>query len=191
MPNPTLVPPGKIKCYITGKFRNDTPEEHVRQRMARSLVEEYGYKKSDLDIEVTIVIGRAKKRADIVIYEENQPHRLESIKVIVEAKKDSIKPSHSDSGVDQLFSYLSATPNAEFGLWVGSEVLAYRKTAKNGKVIFEDEGDIPFADGRGPAEVSFDNLVPATDALKDVFKRCHNYVSANQGGSKEAAFHEF
>lgn len=159
--------------------------------MARSLVEEYGYKKTDLDIEVMIVIGRAKKRADIVIYEENQKHNLENIKIIVEAKKDSIKPTHSDSGVDQLFSYLSATPNCEFGLWAGSEILAYRKTEKNGKFLFEDESDIPFADGRGPAEVSFENLVPATDALKDVFKRCHNYVAANQGGSKESAFHEF
>lgn len=191
MPNSAFIPPGKIKCYITGGLRDDYPEEHVRQRMARSLVEEYGYKKTDLSIETQIVIGRAKKRADIVIYEENLPHRLENIKIIVEAKKDSIKPTHSDSGVDQLFSYLSATPNSEFGLWVGSEVLAYRKIVKNGKVVIEDEGDIPFADGRGPAEVSFDNLVPATDALKDVFKRCHNYVAANQGGSKEAAFHEF
>ena len=31
-----LVPRGKIRCYIhNGKFRKDTPEEHVRQRIAR------------------------------------------------------------------------------------------------------------------------------------------------------------
>ena len=40
------VPAGKIKCYVTGKLREDSPEEHVRQRMARSLVEEYGYDKN-------------------------------------------------------------------------------------------------------------------------------------------------
>ena len=34
---------GKIKCFITGKLRKDTPEENVRQRWARSLVDEYGY----------------------------------------------------------------------------------------------------------------------------------------------------
>ena len=27
-----LIPPGKLKCYITGKLRRDTPEEHVRPR---------------------------------------------------------------------------------------------------------------------------------------------------------------
>ncbi len=34
-----LVPSGKIRCYIhPDVLRNDTPEEHVRQRVARSLV---------------------------------------------------------------------------------------------------------------------------------------------------------
>ena len=45
-----LVPPGKIRCFVTGKLRQDTPEENVRQRWARSLVDEYGYKKSDLGL---------------------------------------------------------------------------------------------------------------------------------------------
>lgn len=185
------IPPGKIKCYITGGLRNDTPEEHVRQRMARSLVEEYGYEKSDIGIEKIVVMGRAKKRADIIIYEKNCPHLNENARIVVEAKKESIKPSHADCGVDQLLGYLSATPNSKFGLWVGSEVIAYQKIEIKGKIEFEDCGDIPFASGEEEPILSFDSLVPATDALKDVFKRCHNYISANQGGSKESAFHEF
>lgn len=44
-----LVPSGKIRCYVhPDVLRNDTPEEHVRQRVARSLVEEYGYEREDL-----------------------------------------------------------------------------------------------------------------------------------------------
>ncbi len=39
----SVVPSGKIRCFITGKLRKDTPEERVRQDVARSLVEEYGY----------------------------------------------------------------------------------------------------------------------------------------------------
>ena len=42
------IPPGKIKCFITGKLRKDTPEERVRQVVARALVEEYGYEKKDI-----------------------------------------------------------------------------------------------------------------------------------------------
>jgi len=185
------MPAGKVKCYITGKFRKDTPEEHVRQRMARSLVEEYGYEKIDIDIEKSIVMGTAKKRADIIIYEAGTSHTLENAIIIVEAKKDTIKPTHKDSGVDQLHSYLSATPNTKYGLWVGSEIRAFEKNSVNQKITFDECLDIPFANGQNDSEISFDNLVPATDALKDVFKRCHNYIAANQGGSKESAFHEF
>lgn len=52
-----LTPEGRLVCYITGQLRKETPEELVRQEWARKLVEEYGYPKDDLDIEVTIPIG--------------------------------------------------------------------------------------------------------------------------------------
>jgi type I restriction enzyme M protein len=186
-----VIPAGKIKCFVTGKLRKDTPEEHVRQRMARSLVDEYGYDRSDFDIEFIITMGRARKRADIVIFEPGADHRIENIKIIVEAKKTEIKPSHLESGIDQLKAYLSAAPNAKYGLWVGSEFMALERVVTKGIIKFEQIPDLPFADGRQLEEYSFSALVPATDALKDVFRRCHNYIAANQGFSKEAAFHEF
>ncbi|TGK08872.1 N-6 DNA methylase [Leptospira fletcheri] len=188
----SFVPAGKIKCFITGKLRPDTPEEHIRQRMARSLVEEYGYQKDDIEIEWTIVIGKAKKRADIVIFSTGSHHETETIEIIVEAKKETIKPTNTDNGIDQLKSYLAATLNCKYGLWVGSEIQAFEKLEKPGKKLHIDEClDIPFADGKFRIAHSFTDLVPATDVLKDVFKRCHNYIAANQGGSKESAFHEF
>jgi len=54
-----VIPSGKIKCFITGKLRKDTPEERVRQDVARSLVEEYGYDKSDIEIEFPIKMGKS------------------------------------------------------------------------------------------------------------------------------------
>src|SRR5437773_7445057 len=81
-----VIPPGKIVCYVTGKFRADTPEEHVRQRWARSLVEEYGYQKKDMDVNFPIRMGRANKFADIIIFLEDKEHHQENIHVIVEAK---------------------------------------------------------------------------------------------------------
>ncbi len=56
-----FIPPWKIYCYISGKLRKDTPEDHIRQRIARSLVEEYGYAKEDIGIEFPIKIGNSKK----------------------------------------------------------------------------------------------------------------------------------
>jgi type I restriction enzyme M protein len=187
----STLPPGKIKCYITGIHRADTPEEHIRQRMARSIVEEYGYSKADIEIEFTIVIGRTKKRADIVVFAIGQTHTAENIRIIIEAKKETIKPTNKDNGVDQLKSYMAATINCKYGLWIGSEIQAYEKVEKSGNLAINESIDIPFADGKFLVAHNFSDLVPATDVLKDVFKRCHNYIAANQGGSKEVAFHEF
>jgi len=187
----TTVPTGKVRCYITDKLREDTPEEHVRQRMARSLVEEYGYSKNRIGLEQKVKMGVSKKRADIVVYHDEEEESLENVYIIVEAKKESVKPTHKDEGLDQLKSYLSATPNSEYGMWVGSEVKTIDKKQKKGKIKFEECLDIPFAEGIEDEKFSFSSLVPATDVLKDVFKRCHNYIAANQGKSKENAFHEF
>jgi type I restriction enzyme M protein len=185
------IPSGKIRCYLTGQYRNDTPEEHVRQRMARSLVEEYGYLKTDMEIEFKIILGRAKKRADIVVFDKGSKHLQENSALIVEAKRDSIKPNDRENGVEQLHSYMAACPNAKFGLWVGSEIIAFEKVDNGKKLEFETCMDVPFSDGQLRIATSFSALVPATDSLKNVFWRCHNYISANQGGSKEFAFHEF
>ena len=56
----SVIPPGKIKCYIKGILRKETPEERIRQEVARSLVEEYGYQKKNIDVEFSIQMGRAK-----------------------------------------------------------------------------------------------------------------------------------
>ena len=187
----TTLPTGKIKCYITGKLRQDTPEEHIRQRMARSIVEEYGYSKNDIELEYTIVLGKAKKRADIVVFAQDKTHIIENIKIIIEAKKESIKPTNKDNGIDQLKSYMAASINCKHGLWVGSEVQSFEKIERESNLEIIDALDIPLADGKFLVAHNFSDLVPATDVLKDVFKRCHNYIAANQGGSKETAFHEF
>lgn len=121
-----VIPPGKIKCFITGKLRKDTAEERVRQDVSRSLVEEYGYDKSDIDIEFPIKMGRAKKRADIVIFSENADHTQENIYLIAEVKTEDIKPSDRKEGVYQLESYIAASPNTIFALWVGNERLAFK-----------------------------------------------------------------
>ena len=38
-----VIPEGKICDYIDGKFRNDTPEEYVRQTIEKRLVNEHIY----------------------------------------------------------------------------------------------------------------------------------------------------
>jgi len=77
-----VIPTGKIKCFITGKLRKDTKEEVIRQEMARILIEEYEYKKSDIELEFTIKMGRASKRADIVVFQKNKNHLTKNKELI-------------------------------------------------------------------------------------------------------------
>ena len=122
-----LVPPGKRRCYVTGQLRDDTPEENVRQRWARSLVEEYGYPKGDLGIETSISMGRARKKTDLTIFIHDAPHQQDNILVVVEAKRDDVKPSDEKYGDGQLISYMAASPACRFGLWVGERTTCLRK----------------------------------------------------------------
>ena len=184
-----VIPPGKIKCFITGKLRKDTAEERVRQDVARSLVEEYGYGKSDIDIEFSIKMGRAKKRADIVIFSENEEHTQENIYLIVEVKTEDVKPSDLKEGIGQLESYIAASPNSAFALWVGNERLAFEAIEEKGKRVLNLIPDVPKRGETTTPKPTRGALVPAVN-LKQVFKRVHNYIYANQGFQKDKAFEE-
>lgn len=62
-----VIPEGKICDYIDGKFRNDTPEEYVRQTIEKRLVNEHKYLPKQIRVEYTLQLGSRKPRADIVI----------------------------------------------------------------------------------------------------------------------------
>ena len=180
-----LIPPGKIRCYVTGKLRKDTPEENVRQRWARSLVEEYGYSQDDIGIEVKVSMGRARKFADLVVYAPGSDHTQENVSIIVEAKRDDKKPSDDKGGDEQLKSYMAACPACTFGLWVGVERRAYQKL----EARMERVPDIPRFGSDGSKRPTRADL-SQTRELKSVFKRCHNYLFANSGLHKDVAFRE-
>lgn len=182
-----LIPAGKIRCFITGKLRPDKPEEHVRQRWARSLVEEYRYKREDIWIEFPIKMGTAKKSADIVVFKEGAPHKQENIFIILEAKREDVLPKNKEEGVGQLKTYMAASSQCRYGLWVGSERQGFEKD-KDGAII-EGLVDIPSRGDLEPRVPRFSDLSPAVE-LETTFKRCHNYIYANQGLQKAEAFHE-
>lgn len=180
------APAGKIRCYVTKTLRRNTPEENVRQRWARSLVDEYGYDLADVAVEFSVKMGTLRKRADIAVFRHGAPHRQDTVIVILEAKREDVSPRDKAEGVDQLKSYMSACSSCRFGLWVGSERLAYEKS-NDGTI--DDTTDIPRFGDTGPRPPKFHDLTPAID-LQASFRRCHNYIYANQGIQKAEAFHE-
>ncbi|HBJ85670.1 MAG TPA: N-6 DNA methylase [Verrucomicrobiales bacterium] len=194
-PAAIIVQQGKVLDFIDGiTQREETPEEYVRQEIAKSLVREYGYKKADIIIEFTLRLGTKKPRADIIIFPADGTHTQENAWLIVECKSKDVKPAAAKDGVGQLESYMSACPNAKYGMWTnGIERICYRKVVKAGKNIVEEVPDLPTF-GRKDEDAErprFDQLKPATsDALLFAFRRCHNYIAANQGMQKPQAFWE-
>lgn len=184
-----VIPTGKLKCFISGKLRKDTPEERLRQTVARSLVEEYGYDKEDIEVEFSIKMGRARKRVDIVVFNKGSEHEQENIYMVIEVKTEDVKPSNKKEGIEQLKSYVAACVNAKFALWVGSERLAFKVAEERGKRILEEIPDIPKSGETTIPKPTRGSLVPAVN-LKYVLKRVHNYIYANQGFQKDKAFEE-
>lgn len=186
------IPPGKLLDYITGELRKETPEEHVRQRVARSLVEEYGYSKKQIALNFRIAVGSKRLPIDIAVFYENKNHRQENIYIIVETKRESVKSTSKEKGVAQLISYVGASLNCEFGMWTnGLEKFCFQKKKTDGRYQISEIMDIP-SKGKSLDEyekLDFSQLRPATE-LESVFKRCHNYIHGNQGLPKDIAFHE-
>lgn len=194
-PTAIIVQQGKVLDYIDGKTqREETPEEYVRQEIAKSLVREYDYRKANVEVEFKLKLGSSRKRADLVIFPEQADHTQENAWLIVECKKKEVKPADKKEGVAQLESYLSACPNAKYGMWTnGIERICYRVIITKGERKVEEIPDIPTF-GRNEDEAErphFDQLKPATsDALLFAFRRCHNHIAGNQGLQKPQAFWE-
>ena len=194
-PTAVIVQQGRVLDFIDGKTqRIETPEEYVRQEIAKSLVREYGYPKSDIAVEFVLRLGSRKPRADLVIFGDGEEREQGSAYIIVECKEKKIKATDKKEGVGQLHSYMAACPNAIYGMWTnGVERFCYRKIEARGRIRFEDIPDLPsFGQSEEEAErPQFDQLKPASsDALLFAFRRCHNYIAGNQGLQKPQAFWE-
>ena len=191
-----VIPEGKICDYVDGKFRNDTPEEYVRQTIEKRLVNEHKYLPKQIKIEYTLQLGSRKPRADIVIFDKDCTEQTqENVKLIIECKKETVEARNAKDGVEQLKSYMSACPNCEWGMWTnGKQKEVYRKYVNDkGQIDFMDYNDIPSADGslddiNRPKRTSLKNAYD--DNLLFVFKTFHNHIHVNDGLQKQPAFFE-
>lgn len=112
----------KFKDFATGKLVKSSPEEKVRQEYEKILVNDYGYNKSELGIEVSIPRGTGyfPDSADIVVFNSSTKRDPTSnVLGIVETKR----PERKD-GLAQLKSYMTAT-SAVWGVWTNGNDIAY------------------------------------------------------------------
>lgn len=202
MAEPTIqiIPEGKVRDYIDGTIRNETPEEYVRQTVEKRLVIEHKYVKGRIAVEYPIKMGNGKKRADIVIFPENatQEERKDqqNIVLVIECKKESVKPTDKGEGVAQLKTYMASCANCLWGMWTnGKHKTVYKKViAPDGVIHYEECNDIPSADGSNSENErpQRNKLSQATDDnLLFTFRTCHDIIYVNEGLQKQPAFFEF
>ncbi len=99
------------KDYATGKPIKNNPEENYRQEFEHILIDDLGYPKENIDIEVTLQRGsnRNAEEVDIVVYNSNV-HKQENAYMIIEIEHAGVKYDL------QAFSYATAT-TAPYCIW--------------------------------------------------------------------------
>lgn len=176
---------GLIVDYLEPeKTRENKPEERVRQKTTHILHEEMGYPKELIAHERTINMGREKKRADIIIY-ENKRACIENdqgqIRLIIEVKAPNEKEPDG-----QLLGYISST-SADGGFWTNGEKIVYFKKDSSTNNVLKWIGIPRYGrtwDSIGRFTKS--ELIAPVD-LKLAFKRCHNAIYRTGIDSEDVA----
>ena len=175
----------KIIDYISGVELNATPEEvEAVQVFSRQLVEDYGYKKDQIQtrpqFRVKIRPSDTKKEypVDIVVFKDKNKMEDE-VYIIVECKKKNRKDGRS-----QLEDYLRFS-KAGLGVWFnGEERFFLRKFEKGGRIEFQEIPNIPIAGQRVDAIGKFRQKdLKQTHNLKAIFKSIRNHLAANTVGA--------
>jgi type I restriction enzyme M protein len=188
------LPDGKLCDFIDQKIRNDTPEEYVRQNIERRLVYELDYLPEQIEVEYPIKQGSKTVRIDLAIFREGDIHKQENVWIAIECKRDSIQPSASKDGIDQLKSYMAACDNSQWGMWTnGKKKAVFLRTRTEEGIVYEEPNDIPSKNGDieevdRPTRESLKNAVG--DNMLFSFKICHDHIYVTDGLQKQPAFFE-
>jgi type I restriction enzyme M protein len=193
---------GIIVDLVTGETIKLNEKESVRQEEERKLLEEFGYENSDYpnlirrDLRIKPRQLKARKFPLVVLREENKEKELQRrLFILIDIVSSKTKPDDSKNGSENLAEFLRDTPAAEYAVWTnGTERIVYWKKTDAIKVRTFLINDIPrygkgLDDSFAPGRKKLRKAV--SGSLRQAFKRCHDYVYANRGGSNESVFWEF
>ena len=141
--------------YATGKIIHNNPEEAYRQEFEHILIDDLGYPKENIDIEVIIQRGanRNAEEADIVVY-KNSVHKQENAYIVIEI--ETPKKTYDL----QALSYVTAT-TAPYSVW-------YAGMEKNSKGPFYHYRDM----ATDPTKF---NLIPTLPRYGETQETIGNY----------------
>ena len=197
---PEAPPDGKIVDFIDGKLRADSETEQVRQDFERTLIEEYRYERADIDVDVRLKVQDgsrvAPKKASLIVFQPDAAEKDQnSALVIIQIVRPGTQPSDSKTGVSELERMMIACATARFGCWTnGTETVYFQKKKQKFDTEIFPVNDFPRKGEDDSAIFTTDRSrlrVATGNNLLAAFKRCHDFIHANQGGSKEQIFWEF
>lgn len=187
---------GKIFCPLKQDWYIATPEEKVRQRYIRTLVNDYGYSLEQMAQEKKVTNsqrGQGAARADIIVWKsEEEKIQNKSAFIVVECKAESVRIHEED--YYQGFNYASWA-GASFFVTTNEKETKYFNVDKNyiPKELIEVVA-LPTA-MEAVSEKKIKELLNKTktftrDEFTKTLRACHNIIRNNDKLSPEAAFDE-
>lgn len=182
---------GKIYSPIREAYLVATPEEKVRQEYVCLLINEYGYKLSQMGEELKIKEGKNSTRADIVIWRSPKDKQEGKAPfIIVECKADSIHISEEDYMQGESYARIT---NAPFFVTHNSYETRFWRVKKDRMPGYRQEiANIPKNnDSQKEIDRLYNDLaVFKEDEFAKLLFECHNYIRDNDKLAPTEAFDE-
>ena len=187
----------QLICVLTGNVVKATQKELNLQSVIEMLNEEYGFEIRDMERDWSVAFededGKSKRmKLDLAVFEQDADHEQDNLIRAVIVNDEKVKPEDKKKGVEATLRRILEGTGCEFGLWSNGEEYHFKQLVEDeyGNVEAEDISDFP---GQGQSMQDLENAAdrikprkPANDSLIRTFKRCHDYIYANEGMKKTA-----
>lgn len=184
---------------LTNKVVKATEKEQTLQSMIAMMIDEYGFEPDDMERDFKIKYEDPEtektktQKVDLAIFEAGRDHDSANvIRVVIVAKNAKVKADDNKNGLHPSLDNLLNYSECKFGCWTNGEDLRYLHSDDNdfGQPETEELTDFPAVDQTlEDLEKAGDRAMPRTPAnesLVKTFKRCHDYIYANEGRVKDA-----
>lgn len=188
----------EIICLLTNKIVKVTDKETTLQYMIQMMSEEYGFAMEDMERDFSFKYTNDEERRKtakitLAIFEPGTSHDSENLaRAIIVAKDAKVKANDTKAGVMASLENILTFSDCDYGCWTNGEDLQFLAKIEDewGQVTISDFTDFPAA---GQSMVDLIQLgdkaaprKPANESLVKTFKRCHDYIYANEGMKKTA-----
>lgn len=195
--NEEILGEDQLICVLTKLTKKATQKELNLQSIIEMLNEEYGFELRDMERDWSVSFddddGRVKRmKLDLAVFDQGATHDADNLIRICMVNDEKVKPEDKKKGVEAALTRAMVGTNCDFGLWSNGEEYHFKYLSEDdyGNVEAEDISDFP---GQGQSMEDLENAAdrvqprkPANDSLIRTFKRCHDYIYANQGMNKDA-----